>query len=102
MRHERSKAWALLFQESSAFSGITFVSGERFQESHAATMRRVLVPHRLAIPTPVRAAPPSARSVEGRAGGSRCRSCWGRRGTFPATTLRDIVEGFVGEGDALE
>ena len=37
---------------------------EIFQASYAAPMRRVLVPHRLAIPIPVRAASPSARSVE--------------------------------------
>ena len=37
---------------------------DRFQASYAATMRKVFVPHRLAIPTSVRAAPPSVRSVE--------------------------------------
>ena len=37
---------------------------ERFEASYAATTRRAVVPHRLAILIYVRAAPPSARGVE--------------------------------------
>ena len=54
-------------------------------------MRRVIVPHLPAILTSVRAALPSARSVE-REG--RREPVW----TLLATNLRYIVEDFVGEG----
>ena len=58
-------------------------------------MRRVIVPHRLAILASVRAALPSARSAERK---GRREPVW----TLQATILRDIVEEFVGEGNTLE
>ena len=55
-------------------------------------MRRVIVPHRLAIPTSVRAAPPSSRSVEREGGGNRCRLCLRRL----VDALSDISESYCG------
>jgi len=71
---------------------ILSISWEIFQAFCAATMRKFIIPHRLANLTSVRAAPPMQELWRGRAGGSRFRLCSRRWGTLPAFERRQLGE----------